>query len=117
MQPVKIVEIGGEGGSICLYGRLDEGRWRFWRGTDETTLLDLGASESDGPFVSRSQVVDGWDDGVALLDHYGWAELYPVYVHPDFAERVIEAVAARSRNGRPGPNWLRACACGDPSLW
>lgn len=109
MDTLKIVEIGGEGGSICLFGVHDGQQWSFWRGTDETTLLDLGADESDGPFVSRSETVVGWDEGVLLLDRYAWVDLHPLYVHPDFAVRVLDAVKARARNGRVPSKWARLC--------
>lgn len=109
MEAVKIVEIGGEGGSICLFGARDGQQWHFWRGTDETTLLDLGADVSDGPFVSRSQKAADWDEGLQLLDRYAWVNLFPLYVHRDFADRVLDAVKARSRNGRVPSNWARVC--------
>jgi len=42
MKPIKIVEIGGEGGSITLFGwKTDKGKWRFFRETDEGTLLNM----------------------------------------------------------------------------
>jgi hypothetical protein len=36
--------------------------------------------------------VDGWEAGLALMDRYPWVRLHPVYVHPEFVERVKTAI-------------------------
>lgn len=117
MDAEKIVEIGGEGGSICLFGARDGDVWHFWRGTDETTLLQLSAQEHDGPFTSRSEVVQGCDEGLRLLDRYAWVTLHPVYVHPDFRHLVYEAARDRSRTGRVPSNWGRVCDVPHQDRW
>jgi hypothetical protein len=48
-----------------------------------------------GPALTTLAWVDGWEAGLSLMDRYPWVRLHPVYVHPDFVERVRTAVEER----------------------
>jgi len=112
MKPVKIVEIGAEGGSITLYGWLTaRGNWRFQTGTDESTLKGLLSAEDAAglQFTSSSPAVSGWKAALRLLSRYPWKELFPLYVHPEFANRVMQEV----ERGKPDlwlfEKWSKVC--------
>jgi len=96
---VVILQAGAEGGDVTLIGRTTEaGTWAFARVTDDQTEALFGES-GDGVVVAPSfenlEWVDTWDDGLRLMDRYRWAQLHPLYVHPDFVERVRAAVEER----------------------
>jgi hypothetical protein len=75
-----IVEVGGEGGSITLYGVRTERGWCFSRESIDWTpeLLD------EERVHKRSSVVDNWEAALDLLDRYPWPKLVPIAVHPEF---------------------------------
>lgn len=103
-----ILRVGAEGGDLTLYGTRSPEGWRFSRRAVDLTmdLLDL----DDGTSLDeRSAQVGTWSAALALMDRYPWHRLYPLEVHPDFRERVLEAVAARyAAEGRPeGHYFLR----------
>jgi hypothetical protein len=110
-KPVVIVEVLAEGGSITLAGVRSGGEWRFTMEMNETVLLDL----LDQPMVpSRPETARSWADALSLIDRYSWHRLYPGEVHPDFRERVLEAVTDRfRRDGDSGSKgldrWRRVC--------
>jgi hypothetical protein len=45
--------------------------------------------------VKPEDWVENWDEALRLMDRYRWARLHPLYVHPEFVERVRVAVEAR----------------------
>ena len=50
-----------------------------------------------------------------LLERYPWQALYPLEIHPDFCEVIIQAArnrAAQRRSGRPFDERLWRSACG-----
>jgi len=96
-----ILEIGAEGGSITILGRRSPaGKWKFLMETDETAIADL-LSEDDRAglghrdFHQRSGVVDSFDEALKLIDRYPWHRLYPLKVHREFYDRVLEVVERR----------------------
>ncbi|HEV2713702.1 MAG TPA: hypothetical protein VGU64_00470 [Terriglobales bacterium] len=50
----------------------------------------------EGPAISReSDWVDSWEAALKILDKYPWHRLYPIIVHPDFAQAIWQAVKKR----------------------
>ncbi len=95
----KVLEIGAEGGSITLYGSKDaNGEWWFSRHTDERTMKDLLTEEDQIglEFESFSERAKGWEGALKILSRYPWPCLYPLYVHPEFADSVMFEVKKAS---------------------
>jgi len=94
-----IVRAGAEGGDVTLLGRTtDAGIWTFARVTDDQTEAFFGESGVQikaPPAPKADDWVESWDDGLRLMDRYKWARLHPLYVHPEFVERVRMAVEER----------------------
>lgn len=86
-----ILEVGGEGGSITLYGVRTASGWRYQRNVVDQTMSMLDEEEirHDSLFCSS------WDEALALLDQYVWHQLYPLRVHPEFQATVWRVVQAR----------------------
>ena len=42
----------------------------------------------------ESEFVDSWSAALELLSEYPWAYLHPLKVHPEFRQRVLDAVVA-----------------------
>jgi hypothetical protein len=98
---VIIVQIGGEGGDLKLYGCQTPNGWEYTR-----EIFDHSAAMLDEPLVHhRSHVVSSIEEGLHLLDRYPWHRLYPIKVHPYFAGAVMSAVRTRILN--EGGNALR----------
>ena len=111
---VIIVECGSEGGSVSLQGRRDQnGHWVFWTVTDESSMAELMPDEFGAVELRRrSREVDTWAAALDAFGRYPWRRLYPVAVHPEFADAVLQAVQAggamqvgRYRMDR----WLEVC--------
>jgi hypothetical protein len=93
-----ILDVGAEGGSITLAGRRDErGAWQFRVATNKAALYDLLDEEPSAP-VKTPWV--SWDAALALLGRYPWPRLSPIKLHAEFANAILEAVAA-SKDGGP----------------
>jgi hypothetical protein len=105
-----IVEIGGEGGSITLYGRRTESGWLFSRKVIDQTPLLLPEEFPEG-IQHKSSVVDSWEEALKLLDQYPWHRLYPLRVHPEFRQKIWVEVQRRlssqGDNKRLEHNWRR----------
>ncbi len=82
-----IIKIGGEGGSVVLYGLRSGDSWLY--SLDFIRSRDPNG-EADGPAVANS-----WEGALDLLDRYPWADLKPVRMHPDFKERILKALEER----------------------
>ena len=115
MKPIKIVKIGGEGGEgggITLSGwKTDKGTWRFLRETDERTLMNM-MQKNDAAglkFQSRSETVTGWKAGLEILSEYPWKSLYPLYVHPEFADLVWKEIENMKEECYSRLEWEEAC--------
>jgi hypothetical protein len=106
-QPAEIIlEVLAEGGSISLYGQRHGSAWRFARSSVDQTPELLGE-----PWIAHdSEVVQTWPAALALLDEYPWARFSPVQVHPEFRERVLNAVLERAgENARHLTKWRKLC--------
>ena len=93
-----ILRVGAEGGDVTLIGRAGEdGAWQFARITVDQTEALFGDEDVPitAPDLTSLVWVDGWEAGLSLMDRYPWVRLHPVYVHPEFVERVRAAVEQR----------------------
>jgi len=80
-KPTVILEIGGEGGSLCLY-KTEKG---YVYSTNESALLDLLDDLTPEDVHSTSQLFPSFDKTMlSMLFKYPVFSLYPIFVHPDF---------------------------------
>lgn len=93
--PALIVIAGVEGGGVTCYGERTRAGWRLWveRADQSGMYLDEAAHLPGGS--KQYGVVESWDEALDLLDRAGWLRLPAVRVHPEFRERVWEAVQVR----------------------
>lgn len=103
-----ILKAGVEGGDITLLGIKTGDAWQFLMTTDASTIYDL-LNEEDRPaeylrkdWVRDSDWISGWDAALEPLDRYPWYKFYPLQVHPDFKQVVLEAVVERFNNDSRG---------------
>lgn len=112
MKPVKILEIGGDGGRITLLGwKADQGEWRFICNTDEQTLQNL-MTEDDAAglkFQSSSEAVTGWDGALLALSRYPWQNLFPLFVHRDFVDLVWHEIERMGEKCYSRSEWEKIC--------
>ena len=80
--PVLVLKIGAEGGSLELLGLRLDGGWTYELKVDEVALLDEGAGST------RCEGGLTWEEALAGLDRYPWRRLYTVFVHPEWEERI-----------------------------
>jgi hypothetical protein len=113
-----IVKAGVDGGSITLLGAKTADNWRFRMATNESAFYDL-LNEEDRPeeyrredWLRESGWVDSWDAALALLDKYPWHQFYPLEVHPNFRQQVLDAVEERF-NAHSLERWRWLCDGGD----
>jgi 8-oxo-dGTP pyrophosphatase MutT (NUDIX family) len=94
----KILEIGGEGGSIILVGVQTGDVWRMRLETSEAAWSDLldADDQADTPALPW---VTTWRAALEQLSRYPWASLHPLAVHPAFRTRIRDALRARQREG------------------
>lgn len=94
-QKQAIVKVGGEGGSLTLYGIQSTDGWQFRVETDEAALLD----DEDMPNLPQRPWVATWRSALKQLDAYPWTRLHAVTVHPEFRDRVFKALQGRKKKG------------------
>jgi len=102
-----IVEIGGEGGSLAIYGIRTKLGWIFSREVVDQSLLFI----DEGPTIQHSsKIVSSWPEALELLDRYPWPQLCPIKVHPEFRKMVLDAVLERNKakGNAKSPGWKRA---------
>lgn len=99
-----IVEIGAEGGSLKVLGRLDDNCTPNYSIQLRDQSLELLSEEESGSTIHRdSEWTASWDNAMKSLGRYPWPMLYPLYVHPEYRERVLANVEQyRGRDGQPG---------------
>lgn len=96
-----VLEVGAEGGHLALYRYIDEaGHQRYYTNVNDALLHDLMVGEDLGPSEHVSGSVATLKEGFGLLDETCWARLYVLYVHPDIAAEVWEAVQTRLADDR-----------------
>ena len=94
-----ILDVGGEGAGLTLFGDKDHsGEWKFWIQTDETATFEALHDEDRqglGEPIRTSRQVHSLPEGLKLLDQYPWFRLYPTKVHPEFREAILVEVGRR----------------------
>jgi 2-phospho-L-lactate transferase/gluconeogenesis factor (CofD/UPF0052 family) len=106
----KVLVLGGEGGSVTLYGlRTEDGRWTFMKETNESALVDLFDDEDLSSIsITRSNEVYEWSDALGLLGRH-WSRLVPRYIHSDFKKLIWEEVNQLEKDYRLR-RWEKACS-------
>jgi hypothetical protein len=114
-----ILEIGAEGGSIKVLGRTNtEGVAEYSVQLRDQTLTYLTADEAGQEICRDFAWTESWDTVIKTLGRWPWPMLYPLYVHPDFRERVLSAVQQyEGRDGQPArasamERWSESCRPG-----
>jgi hypothetical protein len=95
---ITIMALGAEGGGVSLFGRqLRDGEWLFIASHVDQTPTFLAGDEESVEIRDRSGWVSGWNDALDMLDkrYRYWPHLYPITVHPDFRNLVLDAVGIR----------------------
>jgi hypothetical protein len=92
-----VLKVGAEGGDLTLLGRREGTGWLFSLAVNDcsTSLLDDDDMEAGSDAHVTSKQVRTWEEALALLNCYPWAELYPIAVHPDFRDDVWKQVQVR----------------------
>ena len=115
MDEAVIVQVGGEGGGITLFGRLSNEQWEFRRSSSDASLALTDEEQASRPMPDPVWVKT-WAEGMALLDRNPWAKLVPIAVHVDFREEVLFEVTRRlladpsHRNEGQMERWLQICS-------
>jgi hypothetical protein len=89
-EPILILEVLAEGGSITLKGLHRDGEWRYVVFVNECALDDEGGELSEIPYGT-------WDEAARRLERYPWPRMHIEYVHPDFASRTKELAERHPR--------------------
>jgi hypothetical protein len=107
-EPTVIIEIGAEGGSIKVLRRTaDDGAEQYSVQLRDQTMTFLSGDEA-GPEIRRDSAwTTSWEQVLKTLRKWPWPMLYPMYVHPDYRERVLSEV---ERYRRPDGQPARASA-------
>ena len=116
-----IVQVGGEGGDITLFGRRNVYKqWVFRRSSSDSSWSMIDEARDADPGPPPDPVwVKTWNEAIALLDRNPWAQLVPLAVHAEFRETVLVEVTRRllvdpsRRNERQMERWLLVCKTED----
>lgn len=93
-----VLHAGCEGGSIRLVGLSNGQTWQFRVEIDES--LGVSMLEQDALSLEDEQAWGiSWRRALKRLDKYQWTQLFPLAVHPEFAEKVKAALKTREKNG------------------
>ena len=79
-------------------------KWRFAIIRDESTLADFLGEEGKEDLFEALDSIATFEDAIALMNKYPWPNLYPLVVHPEYANRVMEIIE-RSGNPRAKDRW------------
>lgn len=86
-----ILKVGTEGGCVTLHGKQTAQGWIFSLDVIDQTpdFINESGVEQD------SDITESCTKALEMLDRYPWCELHPLEVHPEFRDRIFDAVAAR----------------------
>jgi hypothetical protein len=93
----EIIVLGAEGGRVSLLGTktLDD-KWIFVKETNESALADFFDDDDLSNLVhQRSSEVTDWEQAIELLGR-SWFKMPILFIHPEFKERVQEAISPRT---------------------
>jgi hypothetical protein len=100
-----VLQVGAEGGSLTIVRYHVSGeKWQFAIIRDESTLADfLGEEDKEDLFEALDSIAT-FEDAIALMNKYPWPNLYPLVVHPEYANRVRKIIE-RSGDPRAMDRW------------
>ena len=102
-----VLQVGAEGGSLTIVRYHVSGeKWQFAFIRDESTLASFLAENDynrEDLFKEFASIAT-FEDAIALMNKYPWPNLYPLVVHPEYANRVMEIIE-RSGNPRAKDRW------------
>jgi len=111
-----IIEIGAEGGSITVLSRLSAtGTKEYSVQLRDQSLTLLSEDEGGGEIRRDSLWTENWNEVVKTLGRWPWPMLYPLYVDPEYRERILAAVRGFTRKDGQSAGasaidrWKRAC--------
>jgi uncharacterized coiled-coil protein SlyX len=96
--PETVLEVGADGGTLTIVRKRNEyGDWEFQCLRDETTFSELLPEEfGDGEgLIEKSARMDTFEDALVRLDRYPWYCLFPLKVHPEYADSVLREIEKR----------------------
>ncbi len=112
-----VLQVGAEGGSLTIVRYPVSGeKWQFAFIRDESTLADFLGEEDKDLIDALSETHDSiatFEEAIALMNAYPWPELYPLVVHPEFVNQVMEIIE-RSGNLRARDEWKKILGGGMP---
>ena len=109
-----VVEVGAEGGSVCLEGVESGEGFRFRLLPPDGKEWLMFDEDPPEPVSLERPWVDTWTDALAQLDPYPWAFLYPLQVHPAFGALVASALKDRAAHGEiDWAAWMPLLSSGD----
>ena len=104
-----IIIIAGEGGSISIIGKKDDGKWFYDITTNERRLLAF-LDEEDSDLVFKYEKIHNWKDDWDVVfyefSRFPILRLQPLYIHPEFVVKVWIKLNEMSK-GRIPDRWLR----------
>ncbi len=93
----KILEVGAEGGALII-GRIPGGpgsQSRFVLVRDESALARFFDDDAAQGGLHERQETGDWDAVVTAISRYPWHKLTPLFIHPEFRERILHVVLKR----------------------
>jgi len=100
-----VLQVGAEGGSLTIVRYHVSGeKWRFAIIRDESTLADFLGDEDQEDLFEVLDPIATFEDAIALINKYPWPNLYPLVVHPEYSNRVMEIIE-KSGNPRAKDRW------------
>jgi hypothetical protein len=100
-----VLQVGAEGGSLTIVRYHVSGeKWQFAIIRDESILVDFLGKEDNEDLFEALDSIATFEDAIALMNKYPWPNLYPLVVHPEYANRVMEIIE-RSGNPRAKDRW------------
>ena len=109
-----ILRAGAAGCTVTLYGVRTQQGWLY-----SQNMISVSAARATGYTRKTIQehnpdVVDTWQEALALIEQHQWHRLYPLIIHPDFGRQIFDAVAAhyhliQGQESYQISNWKMLC--------
>ena len=96
-----VLKVGAEGGSLTVVRQRNAyDDWQFRIERNEFAAYEaLSEEDRQGiEFSSQTGYVRSFEEVLSALDRYPWFDLFPLEVHPEFADAVLREV--RKRGGQ-----------------
>jgi hypothetical protein len=109
-----ILKVGAEGGGISMVREV-AGSERFRVVMTDHTPTFLDDDDGGRPIRRDSGWVASWEEAVKFLGTWPWPMLRPLFVDPQYAKRVLEAIPKAAAEKHlpterlPMEHWLKAC--------